>query len=237
MSLGNGNPKEGDKGSNFDFERSSLKLLQAIADATSGGSGTVTSVGLSMPTEFTVSGSPVTTSGSITVALASQIQDTFLAAPSGSNGVPSFRAIVDNDIPDTVKKSQLIWFGGGTSAGGIPTSSTRYIPISGSSNFFSSESDGNNVMSRDGVITDFYVRTTTTQAGGGNVQINVRVNGSNVGSTITIPPGGAASVYQATSQNITFSAGDVVNYMIVNNSSGGSSARFQSISANVYYTS
>ena len=36
MSLGNGNPREGDKGSNFDFERKSLKLLQAIADATSG---------------------------------------------------------------------------------------------------------------------------------------------------------------------------------------------------------
>lgn len=39
MSLGNGNPREGDKGSNFDFERSSLKLLQAIATQTSGGLG------------------------------------------------------------------------------------------------------------------------------------------------------------------------------------------------------
>ena len=106
MSLGNGNPKEGDKGSNFDFERKSLKLLQAISDATSGGgggSGTVTSVGLSMPAEFTVSSSPVTTSGTIGVTKATQTANQVYAAPDGSNGQPLFRALVTDDMPETVK--------------------------------------------------------------------------------------------------------------------------------------
>lgn len=104
MSLGNGNPREGDKGSNFDFERSSLKLLQSIADATAGGgggSGTVTSVGLSMPAEFAVSGSPVTTSGTLGVTKASQAANEVYAAPDGASGQPSFRALTTGDLPET----------------------------------------------------------------------------------------------------------------------------------------
>jgi hypothetical protein len=39
MSLGNGNPKEGDKGSNFNFELKMLQGLEAIANALDGGGG------------------------------------------------------------------------------------------------------------------------------------------------------------------------------------------------------
>jgi hypothetical protein len=39
MALGNGNPKSGDKGSNFNFELKMLQLLQAIAVAIEGGGG------------------------------------------------------------------------------------------------------------------------------------------------------------------------------------------------------
>lgn len=102
MSLGNGNPTEGDKGSNFDFERKSLKLLQAIATA-SASSGTVSSVGLSMPTEFTVSNSPVTTSATLTVTKNSQTANTVYAAPDVTNGAPTFRALVTDDLPENSK--------------------------------------------------------------------------------------------------------------------------------------
>jgi hypothetical protein len=68
-------------------------------DVTINATATVTSVGLSLPNIFTVSGSPVTSSGTLTAALASQTANTFLAAPSGSAGAPSFRAIVAADIP------------------------------------------------------------------------------------------------------------------------------------------
>lgn len=39
MGLGNGNPKEGDKGSNFNFELKMLQGLEAIAVALEGGGG------------------------------------------------------------------------------------------------------------------------------------------------------------------------------------------------------
>ena len=64
-----------------------------------GGSGTVTSVGLSLPSIFSVSGSPVTGSGTLTGTLASQTANQFFAAPNGAAGVPSFRGIVAADIP------------------------------------------------------------------------------------------------------------------------------------------
>jgi hypothetical protein len=64
-----------------------------------GGGGTVTSVGLTMPAIFNVTGSPVTASGDIGVTLNTQTQRLFLASPSGSTGVPTFRAIVAQDVP------------------------------------------------------------------------------------------------------------------------------------------
>ena len=61
--------------------------------------GTVTSVALSLPDIFTVSGSPVSSSGTLSAVLASQTAATVFAAPSGSAGSPTFRALVAGDIP------------------------------------------------------------------------------------------------------------------------------------------
>ena len=62
--------------------------------------GTVTSVGLALPTEFTVSGSPVIGSGTLTGAWANQNQNLVFSSPDGSSGTPSFRALVSDDIPN-----------------------------------------------------------------------------------------------------------------------------------------
>jgi hypothetical protein len=77
-------------------------------DATSGGGGTVTSVsGTGTVSGLTLTGT-VTTSGSLTLGgtlavtpsdFASQTANTFLAAPNGVAGVPTFRAIVAADVP------------------------------------------------------------------------------------------------------------------------------------------
>ncbi len=70
-----------------------------ITAASNGTNGTVTSVGLSSPgVVYSVSGSPVTSSGTLALNLISQTANTFLAAPNGSSGAPSFRAIVSADI-------------------------------------------------------------------------------------------------------------------------------------------
>jgi hypothetical protein len=61
--------------------------------------GTVSSVGLSMPAWLTVSGSPVTSTGTLAVGAASQAANQFLASPSGSAGAMAPRSIVGADLP------------------------------------------------------------------------------------------------------------------------------------------
>lgn len=63
--------------------------------------GTVTSVGLSAPVEFAVSGSPVTGTGTLTFAWANKATNLVLAGPAtGADATPSFRALVGADLPD-----------------------------------------------------------------------------------------------------------------------------------------
>jgi hypothetical protein len=73
---------------------------QTVNSTGGSGSGTVSSVALSAPTEFTVSGSPVTTSGTLTFAKANQSANLVYAGPStGSAAAPTFRAVVSADVP------------------------------------------------------------------------------------------------------------------------------------------
>lgn len=70
------------------------------AAANGSASGTVTSVGLTVPAEFSVSGSPVTTSGTLAVSKANQSANLVYAGPSsGAAAAPTFRALVAADIP------------------------------------------------------------------------------------------------------------------------------------------
>lgn len=62
--------------------------------------GTVTSVGLSLPSIFSVTGSPVTSSGTLTASLASQLANLVFASPNGASGAPTFRSLVAGDIPN-----------------------------------------------------------------------------------------------------------------------------------------
>lgn len=72
----------------------------AIGAGTSSTNGTVISVGLSLPNIFSVTGSPITTAGTITGTLANQNINTFFAGPSsGSAAAPTFRSLVAADIP------------------------------------------------------------------------------------------------------------------------------------------
>ena len=90
----------------FGFDGSKLPSPVTVAGGLtlSGGtltgtSGTITSVGLVVPNIFSVSGSPVTSSGTITVTLANQTANRIFASPaSGGAGAPTFRALVADDI-------------------------------------------------------------------------------------------------------------------------------------------
>jgi hypothetical protein len=81
-----------------------------------GGGGTVTSVGLSLPGVFSISGSPVTSSGTLTAALVNQNANLVFAGPgSGGPAVPTFRALVANDYVTMVGDS-----GAGGVKGAVP---------------------------------------------------------------------------------------------------------------------
>lgn len=62
------------------------------------GTGTVTSVALTVPSDLSVSGSPITTSGTLAVTRLTQLQNLFLASADGSIGVPTYRSIVNGDL-------------------------------------------------------------------------------------------------------------------------------------------
>lgn len=74
-------------------------VLLANLYPSAGGGGSVTSVALAMPGIFSVAGSPITGSGTITVTLGSQSQNLVFASPNGSSGTPTFRAIACGDQP------------------------------------------------------------------------------------------------------------------------------------------
>ncbi|MGN6641717.1 MAG: hypothetical protein ACTHKU_01815, partial [Verrucomicrobiota bacterium] len=66
------------------------------------GSGTVTSVAITVPSDETVIGSPITSSGTIAISRNAQGANQFLAGPSsGGSAVPGYRAITVGDLPYT----------------------------------------------------------------------------------------------------------------------------------------
>ena len=76
------------------------QTINATGGGGGGGDGTVTSVGLSLPSQFTVAGSPVTTSGTLTATLAAQSANLVWAGPTtGAAAAPAFRSLVADDIP------------------------------------------------------------------------------------------------------------------------------------------
>jgi hypothetical protein len=97
---------------------------QLTFNGTTLGSGSVSSVGLSTPgVIFSVSGSPVTTSGTLALNLLTQTAHTVLAGPtSGSAATPTFRALVAADLPSGT---------GTVTSVGITTTSSR-LTVSGS---------------------------------------------------------------------------------------------------------
>lgn len=77
------------------------------------------SVGLSLPSEFTISGSPVTSTGTLTGTWANQTANTVFAGPvSGGPAAPSFRALsIDDFIDSSFYVSDAAAGAGGVSIG------------------------------------------------------------------------------------------------------------------------
>lgn len=108
--------------------------------------GTVTSVGLTMPADFSLSGCTITTSGTCAITRASETANYFLAAPNGSAGTPLYRAIVAADLPVSI--STVEW----------STASTSLCTTAGTACYMGvgytggNQSKGNFIAPRAGVV-------------------------------------------------------------------------------------
>lgn len=98
------------------------------------GTGTVTSVALALPSIMAVSGSPVTTSGTLTGALTTQSVNSIFAGPSsGAAAAPTFRALTTADIPALAYGSVTsVSFTGGIVSVATPTT-TPALTVAGTS--------------------------------------------------------------------------------------------------------
>lgn len=129
------------------FDASGNPLM--LTPSGGGGGGGVSSVALAMPAEFSVAGSPVTSSGTLTVTKASQAQNAVFAGPStGGAGTPTFRALTTADMPGGFGTGTITGVtagtgltGGGTSgnvnlalATGAAATNLGYTPLRPSNN-------------------------------------------------------------------------------------------------------
>ncbi len=89
----------------------------------SAGTGTVTSVAATVPTIMTISGTPVTSSGTLAFGLATQSANLVFAGPNtGAAATPTFRSLVSADIPNL--GSSYLPLSGGAVSGNLSVSGT-----------------------------------------------------------------------------------------------------------------
>ena len=148
------------------------KVDSTITISTDASTGTVKSVALSMPSIFNVSGSPVTTTGTLTASLAGQNANTFFTGPaSGSADVPSFRAIVPADLP--VATSSL---NGAVSVGlGLKIDGTGHVTLDPANSVTS-------FNSRTGVVS---LQSSDITNAGGLLAANAALTGTPTAPTAT----------------------------------------------------
>lgn len=160
-------------------------------------SGTVTSVALSLPAIFTVSGSPVTTSGTLTATLASQTANTFFAAPDGAAGAPTFRTILSTDIPNLdaskIAAGQLTVNRGGTGSATL----TGVLVGNGSAAFSGVVGTAGQLLRRNAGDTAYEFFTPSYLTGNQSITLSGDVSGTGTTAiTATL-----ATVTQSTGAN------------------------------------
>ena len=171
--------------------------------------GTVTSVGLALPGEFTVSGSPVTGSGTLTGAWASETANKVLAAPNGAPGTPAFRALVAADLPNTVVTPGS--YGDGTHVGAFTVDAQGRLTAASSVAITATATTlatGTSVSLT--APRQYYVCTSTctvtppVPAAGYEFCV---LNGDNVTTVITLAALGSSAMYENTARTAYGTAG------------------------------
>jgi len=157
----------------------------------------VTSVGLALPSIMTVSGSPVTSSGTLTGALTTQAVNTVFAGPSsGAAAAPTFRALTTADIPAL----------GGATISNDTTTATNLYPL------FSTATSGALVNIYTGNAKLLYKPSTGELTSSAMISSNgIQINANAVATSYTIATGNnglsAGPVSVNTGVTVTISTG------------------------------
>ncbi|CAB5219853.1 hypothetical protein UFOVP237_13 [uncultured Caudovirales phage] len=153
------------------------------------GGGSVTSVALTMPSIFTVTGSPITTTGTLAATLNTQVANKIFAGPaSGADATPAFRSLVTADFPIVGVTAGS--YGSATQSAVISVDATGRVLTASNSTItpaFSSITGTPTTLAGYG-ITDAALAATTISAGtglsgGGSLAANRTISIANTGVT------------------------------------------------------
>jgi hypothetical protein len=205
------------------------------------GNGSVTSVAVTVPgVIFSISGSPITTSGTLAFSLLTQTANTVFAGPtSGGAATPTFRAQVAADIPsldaskittgslaDARISSASTWNAKAALAAGsyttsISAGSTGYV-TGGASSSAGTEAQRQLMTAYAGTAKGLCVHAGSAQPATGSLVFTLRVNGVDTALVATIAASGTSNC--DTTHTVSYAANDLLSVSIVNNASAGSAA-------------
>ena len=177
------------------------------------GTGTVVSVGLALPTDFTVTGSPVTTSGTLTGAWAAQSPNRVLAGPaSGATaGTPSFRSLNNVDIPSALSGKTITGSTiNSTAIGGTTPSSGVFTTVDATdvtaSLVDATNLEVTNLKAKDGAAAGGIADVTGIVTLNSSVLTTTDINGGTIDNAVigaTTPAAATFTTATATTGNIT----------------------------------
>lgn len=155
------------------------------------GTGTVVSVGLALPAEFTISGSPVTSSGTLTGDWAAQNPNLVLAGPAsgGSPGTPSFRSLNNADIPSALSGKVITASTIDSTTIGATTPSSGVFTTVDATDVTASLVDATNLevtnlKAKDGTAAGSIADTTGVVTLNSSVLTTTDINGGTIDNTV-----------------------------------------------------
>ena len=219
-----------------------LTVVSGVPAWSSAGSGSVTSVALadgSTTPIYTISGSPVTTSGTLTFSLNGQSANHIFAGPTtGTAAVPTFRSLVSADIPNNAANTSgtaaglsatLVIGSGGTGVTSVTTTPTAsaFAGWDANSNLSASNFiDGFTTTATAGTTTTLTVASTEMQyfTGSTTQTVKLPVTGTLIaGQSFTIVNTSSGVVTVETSGTNTIQAMAANTQLVVTcNNAGGS---------------